>query len=86
MMSDRKQNTFQLPEPPNHAEPSEALPWVCSNECYEYEETEFLETEEPCHTVSRWFLSYAPASVPLPLADAPEHGLEDKLSDHQQLA
>jgi hypothetical protein len=25
MMSDRKQNMFQLPEPPNHGEPSEAL-------------------------------------------------------------
>lgn len=85
MMSDRKQNMFQLPEPPNHGEPSEALLWVCSSECYEYEETGFLETEEPCHTVSHWFLSYAPASVPLPLAGAPEHGLEDNLNDHQQL-
>jgi hypothetical protein len=25
MMTDRKQNMFQLPEPPNHGEPSEAL-------------------------------------------------------------
>jgi hypothetical protein len=85
MMTDRKQNMFQLPEPPNHGEPSEALLWVCSSECYEYEETEFLGTEEPCHTVSRWFLSYVPASVPLLLAGAPEHALEDKLNDHQQL-
>jgi hypothetical protein len=25
MMTERKQNMFQLPEPPNHGEPSEAL-------------------------------------------------------------